>query len=166
MTMTLRNFVVSFLLAIIFAFIAVFAFNILSELFFGAGQKAADSFYGAFLGAFFAFLFVRIGDALTRLYDRQTKNYNALVQLQHHLNKSLGLIGENLFVVKDFTRVFREPRQPNEPTRLYRDEFAQIPLEYELLPMLTNIDLVNELFSYNGSIRKLNGTMENMAKTY
>lgn len=166
MTMTLRNFVVSFLLAIIFAFVAAFAFNIFGELFFGAGQKAADSFYGAFLGAFFAFLFVRIGDALTRLYERQTKNYNALIQLQHHLNKSIGLIGENLFVVKDFTRVFRESRQLDEPTRLYRDEFAQIPLEYELLPTLTNIDLVNELFSYNGSIRKLNGTMENMTKTY
>lgn len=166
MAMTLRDYVASILLAIIFAFVAAFAFHIFGELFFGTDRKTTDSFYGAFLGAFFAFLFVRIGDALTRLYERQTKNYNALVQLQHHLNKSLGLIGENIFVAKDFTRVFREKRQPNEPTRLYRNDFSQIPLEYELLPMLTNIDLVNELFSYNRSIRKLNGTMENMAKTY
>jgi len=164
--MTLRNIFSIILLAIIFAFVATFAFNIFSELFFHQNKKTADSFYGAFLGAFFAFLFVRISEALTRLYERQTKNYNALIQLEHHLNKCLGLIGENFFVTKDFKRVFGEPRQPNDPTRLYRNEFAQVPLEYGLLPSLTNIDLVNELFFYNGSIRKLNATMENLAKVY
>ena len=164
--MTLRNILSFVFVAIIFAFVAAFAFNIFGELFFHTNDKVTDSFYGAFLGAFFAFLFVRISDVLTRLYDRQTKNYNTLIQFEHHLNKCLGLIGENFFIVKDFKRVFSEPRKPNEPTRLYRNEFSQIPLEYELLPALTNIDLVNELFLYNGSIRKLNGTMENLAKVY
>lgn len=164
--MTLRNTLSFVFVAIIFAFVAAFAFNIFGELFFHTNDKVTDSFYGAFLGAFFAFLFVRISDVLTRLYDRQTKNYNTLIQFEHHLNKCLGLIGENFFIVKDFKRVFSEPRKPNEPTRLYRNEFSQIPLEYELLPALTNIDLVNELFLYNGSIRKLNGTMENLAKVY
>lgn len=41
--------------------------------------ELGKSLFGGFAGAFFAFLFIRLADALNRVFERQNKNYNALV---------------------------------------------------------------------------------------
>src|SRR5689334_17309051 len=63
---------------------------------------------GGFAGAFFAFLFVRLGEGLKRLLERQERNHSSLVKAEHYLNYCLSITGDNIFIIEDFATVLSE----------------------------------------------------------
>lgn len=156
-----------FLLAIIFCFIATFSINIFGKLFFSPANENLVNFEAAFFGAFFAFLFVRIGEGLTRYYNCKSKNYSALVKLQHHLNDCLGLIGDNLYVINSFLNsigILKEKEKT--PLPIIGDQLDGLPIDKELIFYLSNIDLINDLSSFKLRTRKLNDTMQTFNRVY
>lgn len=154
----IRPIAISVLFAVLFGFIAVVTFIVFREILFANDSASVGTFKAAFMGAFFAFLFVRLADALTRIYQRQAKNHTTLVQLEHQLNDCLDLIGDDIFVIDQFLQMAEHIRSEGTP-RVYMNELHPLPLGRELFISLTNIDLINELLTLYVDFRKLNDTM-------
>lgn len=147
------------LAAIIFGFVAAISFIAFKPLFTAANSSTRDGFQGAFMGAVFAFIFVRLGDALTRIYQRLTKNQTALVRLQHHLNDCLNLISDNIYIINLYLKIFDGYGPDVEEPRIFGNELHALPIDKELPLSLTNIEFINELYSLQVEFRKLNDSM-------
>jgi hypothetical protein len=152
------------LLALILAFVVAIALGVFVDLFWSADTKPTDAFRGAFLGAFFAFLFVRFGDALTRIYDRRAKARHALIQLEHRFQDLLNRVHDNRFVCRKLTE-FQAALNSDGAAPIWMSTFCTLPLVGDLLVPLNNIDLINELMQRNVDIRKMNDTVETWQHT-
>jgi len=94
------------LLAIILGFIASVIFWIFHELFFVTNTIVRDNLVGVFMGAFFAFLFVRFGEVLSKIYNRHAINETALVRFEHHFNNCIDRISYNVSIIDTFFEFF------------------------------------------------------------
>lgn len=146
------------LLAIIFGFIVTAVFLFFKAIF-GTESAIRKDFTAAFMGAFFAFLFLRLGEALTLIYKRQGTNRNALVKMQHHFNDCLNLINDNMFIIDTFFSIFKNYSDQEEP-RIFSNRLKSIPIEKDLVIDLMNIDIINEIYTLHVDFRKLNDSME------
>ena len=146
------------LIAIIIGFIASAAFLFFKAIF-GTESAISKDFTAAFMGAFFAFLFLRIGEALTLIYKRHATNRNALVKIQHHLNDCLNLINDNMFIIGTFFSIFKN-YSDQEESRIFSNRLKFIPIEKDLVVDLMNIDMINEIYTLHVDFRKLNDSME------
>ena len=108
--------------------------------------------FSAFAGAFFAFLFLRLAEFLTKLYQREVKHYNSLVLLETQLNEIIGIIHDNLYVLPNFMRVIKSGN-------IYFNNLHILPIDRSHYDSLYNLDLMNALFSYQYQARKLNDDM-------
>lgn len=113
----------------------------------------------AFAGAFFAFLFLRIGEFLSKLYQREVKHYNTLVILQTQLNEIGGIIHDNLYILPQFQVVIRSGN-------IYFNNLHTIPIDRTHYDNLYDIDLKNDLFEYYYKIRKINDDIESATSGY
>jgi hypothetical protein len=120
----------------------------------------------AFMGAFCSFLFVRLGEALTRLYQRQQRNQRALVILQHRLNYSLVIADDNIWLVDLFLKNVSPSIDKGEAIRASADRLNLFRVDEELLVDLVNIDLINELFALNVTLHKANDSIDTMERLY
>lgn len=105
--------------------------------------------FSAFAGAFFAFLFLRLSEFLTKLYQREVKHYNSLVNLEVQLNEIGGIIHDDLYVLPNFIRVITSGN-------IYFNNLHTIPIDKSHYENLYDLSLLNDLFSYFYQARKLN----------
>lgn len=154
----LKTILYSILLAIIFAFFFIFTWKIFDRIFFMQSDYNIQ-FLSAFAGAFFAFLFIRIGDGLAKIYERAVKHYNGLVKLEYLLNTYLNEINDNIFILDSFKNTISKGG-------MCLDEFKALPVNDELLIELNNIELIRELFDLNVTINKLNRSMATVSRIY
>lgn len=124
-----------------------------------------EELFGAFFGACFAFLAVRLQDWLTRIYECQVKNYNALVSLQYVFYTILDTIVINKFDIEKIKELRKSLSQDNDIAISYNRP-STIPFSPELLINLSNLDYINDLFGYNSTINRLNVSIENLNKSY
>jgi len=122
----------------------------------GADRDVFKALLGGFSGAFFAFTFVRMADWLKRLADRLEKDHSAVMRIQHYLNDCLGITGDNIFVIDDFLAIVSEERLNSGIAPVYMNRFKQYPIDRDVLIDLSNVEFVNEIYWFNGSLRKLN----------
>lgn len=108
--------------------------------------------FSAFAGAFFAFLFLRLAEFLSKLYQRQVKHYNSLVLLETQLNENSGIIHDNLYILPNFIRVISSGN-------IYFNNLRSISIYREHYENLYDLDLLNELFTYYYQVRKINDDM-------
>jgi hypothetical protein len=124
-----------------------------------SNPKTLESVSGAFAGAFFAFMFVRLGDALNRIFARAERNQTALIRLQHYVNDCLNTNNDNIFVAEDAIRTFAETEFAAGKLPI----FMNVPLKYLIdreVPLgLTNVDFVNDVYSLNVDLNKLNDSL-------
>ena len=154
--MTILAFV---LLAVIFGFIATAAFVFFKALF-GSDTGIRKDLTAAFMGAFFAFLFVRLGEGLHLIYKRKAINRNALVRLQHQYNDCLNVINDNIFIIDTFFSVFAGYNSGQQDQRVFVNRLQMIPIERDLVVDLNNLDFINDIFTLNVDLRKLNDSMD------
>jgi hypothetical protein len=128
--------------------------------------EAFRALIGAFAGAFFAYLFVRFGDAMKKVYDRKEKNHTSLVRLQHYFNDCLNTTSDNLYIANDCTRIFAEARLTSGGHPIYMNVFHQYQVDVELMIGLTNLDLINEMASLNAGLKKLNSSLATIDRAY
>jgi len=121
---------------------------------------------GAFSGAFFAFVFIRLGDAMSKLYDRQAKNYDGLVRIQHQLNDFLNLTSDNIFIVDTYLETFTDEAIKSENPSVFFNQFHEYPISRDLLLSFTNIDYANEVYQLYVEIQKLNSSMSSVDRSY
>lgn len=146
------------LFAILFGFIVFCSYNIFLWSFNNTSDFLEKGSY-AFFGAFFAFLFVRLGEFLTKLYKRQVMHYNSLVNLGNELNELIGIIDNNLFLMPTFKSAIIKGN-------IYWSAFNTLPLNKTHLEKLYDRDLINRVFIFNYKIRVLNEDIENLMQGY
>ena len=121
------------------------------------GIKITDDFWqnfmlqgsGAFLGAFFAFLFGFLTFWMQKKRERFFKHKNAVVELEYLLNEHLNDIAKNSFLLTHDIDILK--RRHFTYDRLYA---FRIPIDLEL--RLGDLDIINRHFSYRESISRLN----------
>lgn len=104
----MREKIIAILFIILLAFIAVFSFDIFNKLFIAVDNKFAETASAAFLGAFLAFTFVRVGDFVKAFADRTAKHYNTLIRLQLTLNSLLGQLDDNIYIIETFETIYTD----------------------------------------------------------
>ena len=118
--------------------------------------KAMELGVGAFAGAFFSFFFLRLAEGLTKIYSRHVQHYNSLIKLEFYLNLNFTFISQNRSVAKDFLKVITEAKTKKAILINVR-RFEKMPMiRDEILLDLSVTDTINNLFSYNLDIHKLN----------
>ena len=162
----MKKLIENVLFALILGFLAFGAFFVFSKLFSQQDDKFIENFQGAFLGAFFAFLFIRIADGLNRIYDRHAKNSKALIILEHHLNECGGIIHDDIYIMNKFRNFVAELEKNPSPPLLYSNALHSVPINKEVVIDLVNIDFINDLASYNVHTRKMNDSMQILNNSY
>lgn len=119
----------------------------------------------SFAGAFFAFLFIKIGESLTRIGKRKKRSYDALVSLDHLGNENFSIVWDNIFVAKDIVDTISEAISKKELLINFND-FNTILIKNDILIDLLNIEFINTCFSLNVSSRKINGSLESISSFY
>jgi len=115
--------------------------------------------FSAFAGAFFAFLFLILGEFLSKLYKREIKHYNSLVILETQLNEIGGIIHDNICLLPYFRKAILSGK-------IYFSKLGQLPIDKSHYENLYDIGLINELFSFNYQLRKLNDDIDSLANGY
>ncbi len=118
-------------------------------------------FLSAFLGAFFAFLFTRFGTLADKLFTRKQKHRTALVGIEKQGNEYQNFIGDNLFVINDYVTIANK-NIANEQPFLYFNELHELPIDKTLATKLGNLDMVNDLFSIEASVVKINSSIRSL----
>lgn len=132
----------------------------------GYDAKLHEMFFGGFVGAFFAFIFVRLGEALTRIYERKALHYNAVIRLQHYFNDILNTLNDNSFVMKDFCKIFSDEVIDRGKTPLYANRLHEIPFSKEDIIDLANLTFANAVFNFNVHVAKLNNSIVSTNRSY
>ncbi|KKQ42181.1 MAG: hypothetical protein US60_C0022G0007 [Microgenomates group bacterium GW2011_GWC1_37_8] len=115
--------------------------------------------FSAFAGAFFAFLFLRLSEFLTKIYQREVKHYNSLVILETQLNEIGGIIHDNIYILPNFRRVITSGN-------IYFNNLHTLPIDKSHYENLHDLDLINDLFSYFYQLRKINDDIETSTSGY
>jgi hypothetical protein len=121
---------------------------------------------GGFTGAFFAYLFIRFGDALKKLYDRKEINHTALVKLQHYFNDCMNAMNDNVFIVDDCARALTDERLEGEHAALYGNRFQLCAIDRENIGKLTTVDYLNDVSSLLVSLTKTNHSLQSIERSY
>lgn len=86
------------LIVIICAFVYFFSLFLFSKIFLEDTAIGSSTALGSLFGAFFAFLFIRIGDFFAKLYKNQEENFNGLILLHRILNRNIFVANNNIFL--------------------------------------------------------------------
>jgi len=156
--------VISF--AIIFGLLAAATY-----VFFIAALRSDDQaqqivVQGAFLGAFFAFIFIRIADALSKIYERKAQGRTALVRYEHIFNDYLTQLDDNIYIIDFLASLVKKTENSKGPPPIWTNKLHTIPIDKELVISLTNIELINEIFTINVELRKINDSINSINRTY
>jgi hypothetical protein len=164
----MREKAAAILFVVILAFLGVFTVDVFHKLFIETDKKFTESASAAFLGAFLAFVFVRVGDFFKSYSDRTTKNHSALIKLEHELNGLLTTLDDNIFVIETFENIYNTYTQQANRNHIFvwANRLHPVANLDELILELLNIDLINELFTLNIHLRKLNESTDTINGAY
>ncbi len=115
--------------------------------------------FGAFSGAFFAFLFLRLGEFFAKLYQRQVQHYNSLVKLEVQLNEIGGILHDNLYITPEFKRVIVSGN-------IYFNNLHQLKIDEDHYYNLYDLDFLNELYSYYYQVIRINQDIGTITSGY
>jgi hypothetical protein len=119
----------------------------------------------SFCGAFFAFIFIKIEDYLSRISKRKRQNYNALVLLEYMGNENLSIAHDDIFVADDMINSATLTQSTSVP-HINFNNFYDLIIRSELLSELMNIDFINECMFLNIHARKINSSLAAIMKSY
>lgn len=122
----------------------------------GGDLEAFRAIAGGFSGAFFAFIFVRLGESLKQLYDRQIANHDALVRLDQYLNNCLEDLTINIGVIDNMQVVLADPMLRSSTIPLCPARFRLFQVDKKLPLTLTNIDYINDIYAFNTLLERVN----------
>lgn len=151
--------------SIIFAFFFLASQQVLNEIIFHDESNRVIPITNAFLGAFFAFLFIRIGDFLNAIYARKKQHHTALVRLEYFLNECFNQIIDNISVIDGFISFINKTKDTNI-IPIYANTFQPFDINKEILVDLANIDLINEIACFFVDLNRANSDMLIFSRIY
>lgn len=146
---------------------AIAAGILLARLVFRSGDEALTrSLFGAFVGAFFAFLFIRVAEFLTKLYERHSRAFTALLALELRLNGIMSELSDSCYVLDNFAKTFDGIQEDDTTMPVWTSRLSEISLDRNLVIDLANIDFVNDMLSFGVDLRKHNDSIATANRTY
>jgi len=125
-----------------------------------------DNMIAAFAGAFFAFLFVRLGDSFERVRQRKVLGFNTLVAVERRLSMSLSEIGDNQQVVANFVTRMSEPLDGGAAKLHFFSLPGIVTFPEGRTTDLTNLVVLNDLLSWTIHVRKTNSSLGVLGDSY
>jgi len=153
------KFVQTMFLVIIFAFIFVFSVFIFQKIFFEKNIDYISSGLSAFMGAFFAFLFLRIAQWLDSLYVQRKEHFETLIKLEQLCNEYLGIVIENKVQIEDWIKAL-------ESKTRWGNRLQKFPRDREICLKLKDFNLLNDTFRLDMEARRLNESIEIVFNRY
>lgn len=156
------------LFVVILVFLAVFSADIFHKLFIEVDDEFSGSAAAAFLGAFLAFVFVRIGDLFKSYSDRTTRNHSALIKLNFLLNGLMNELDDNVYIIDKFEESYQRHIESKELSNIlvWPNRLHPVSRPKEIIIELINVDLINELFAFDIHLHKLNNSTETLNNAY
>ena len=114
-----------------------------------------------FLGAFFAFLFFLVAEAIKQKRERRKRNDTALEKLVFELNRHGSALSTTVQKIDLIMDVFGKSEHEKKPL-LAMNRLHSISFNEELVESLRNEDLLNELFLYYERLKKCNRTINDI----
>ena len=115
----------------------------------------------AFMGAFFAFLFIKLSEVLRDLSKRKLENYDALVKIDIMTNEIYEQLNVLIFDLEQIGSHYKEAKEKNFDMFSYNKP-KMITFDKSVLLDLLNIDFSNELFSFFTHIEKHNSDINSL----
>lgn len=147
------------LLTFLLSFLGTSAAGVFWIAAFYDGAAAQNPLIAAFAGAFFAYLFVRLGEGLTRVLQRRELHRNTLVRVQFLLNDALGALNDNRFCCENALQQVPSASHHAPAITIFAQDFNALSLSSDAGIGLLNLDLLNELYRLGDNARKLNASM-------
>lgn len=160
-----KNILIIFIVTIISAFIFVYTSSIFNKIFIQSNIDYMNAAINAFMGAFFAFLFVRITQISVEKYEEEVKHYNALVRLEYLCHEYLNIIFDNIQTIDNFIETSEDAFGKNIAI-FYSDRLQKLSVDKDIALRLSNIDLINEVFKFNIGLIKMNSSITTVNSTY
>jgi hypothetical protein len=107
---------------------------------------------GAFLGAFFTFIFALWTYRYTKKHEFWMKHKRATVLTEHLMNRHLNEISDNAYLAEGSISLLSSEN-------FTYNEFHQLPVP-EIMIDFQNLDLINKYADYEADIHKLNNDMQ------
>jgi len=117
------------------------------------------SVVASFAGAFFAFLFLRVGEILEKYYQRQVKHFNALVSMEIFFDELGTIVHDNIYLLPAF-------RSTINSGNVYASIMRPLPIRRDYYEELHDIKLINDLYKLNYDIRRINDDLESANDWY
>ncbi len=125
------------------------------------GIKIIDDFWqnliiqgsGAFLGAFFAFIFGLLAFKINQMRERFFMHQRAVVELEYLLNAHLNTIAKNEYLITHTVEILKRKHYTYNKLQPFR-----LPDALEL--KLGDLDIINRYVDYRESIVRLNSDFE------
>lgn len=128
---------------------------------------ALGDFISAFTGAFFAFVFVKLGELGTRIYTRQRVNQTALVTLEQVLQEYVNRLYDNEFIADDIIETIdATTKNQDGALKVNFNYLKPLPIDKSLTIDLRNLDYKNDLFDFFEDLEKLNRSLDSIQHYY
>lgn len=127
------------------AIIAALVFNSVN------GVSGREALFSAFGGAFFAYIFVRIGELFNRLSRREKLNLDTVIEQEYVLNDHLNRIDLNIKIADALIELVGKKSKV-----VYTMRFKPIPIDKSRLQDMKNLDFINDMFNYYVDLEKIN----------
>jgi len=131
--------------------------NIFHALYTNDGQA---QFWGAFFAALFSLITLAIVGSVRSYFSRKAKHYNGLVVLSTKLNRHIARIYDLVYTLEGFLKTHESGGiSLNDPTALKIEPIG----DYSAF---LDVDLINDLFSYDHGIERLNDDVAIIGSSY
>ncbi|HEX9594856.1 MAG TPA: hypothetical protein VF996_01900 [Candidatus Saccharimonadales bacterium] len=131
------------------AITAALVFNTLN------GVSGRETLFSAFGGAFFAYIFVRIGGLFNRLSKREKLNLDTVIEQQYVLNDHLNRIDLNIRIADALIELVGKKSKA-----VYTMRFKPVPIDKSNLRDMKNLDFINDMFNYYVDLEKINDGLD------
>lgn len=119
------------------------------------GISGRETLFSAFGGAFFAYIFVRIGELFNRLSKREKLNLDTVIEQEYVLNDHLNRVDLNIKIADALIELVGK-----QSKAVYTMRFKPIPIDKSNLRDMKNLDFINDMFNYYVDLEKINDGLD------
>lgn len=124
-----------------------------------------DAILAAIMASFVTYLFTRGAEISNKIYDRQQRNFKALVRLEYLCCQNMDNIRHAIWIIDDFDNTVGKPVERGELV-VYGKKLHLLPLDETIILDLLSTEVMNKLLAYKVYLGRLNNDMSNINEMY